>query len=103
MPDLRSVPIALSSFGLEETEASVGEHAGRRALAFAEGVANAAVDGVELVDGTIELDLWVPRERSFHGAFWRSTGRDFESFFVRPHQVGNPDAIQYTPNPARGG
>lgn len=22
---------------------------------------------------------------------------NFESFFVRPHQVGNPDAIQYTP------
>ena len=37
-------------------------------------------------------------ERSFHGVFWRGQdGENYESFFVRPHQVGNPDSIQYTP------
>jgi hypothetical protein len=56
------------------------------------------VDGVELGDGTIELELAVERERSFHGVVWRvHDDENFESFFVRPHQVGNPDAIQYTP------
>ena len=29
---------------------------------------------------------------------WRALdGENYESFFVRPHQVGNPDSIQYTP------
>jgi hypothetical protein len=52
---------------------------------------------VELVDGTIELELAVTGERSFPGVAWRAGARHLETFFVRPHQVGNPDAIQYTP------
>ncbi|HET9851542.1 MAG TPA: hypothetical protein VFP56_03430 [Candidatus Limnocylindrales bacterium] len=94
-----SVPIEPAAFGLAPDEAEVVEHLGRRALRFVDGSFNALVAGVELVDGTIETDIAVPRERSFHGVVWRSAGADFESFFVRPHQVGNPDAIQYTPNP----
>jgi hypothetical protein len=93
-----SVPISLASFDLAEGEASLVEHGGRTALELADGVLNALAAGVELVDGTIEIDLCVPAQRSFHGLVWRASGRDFESFFVRPHQVGNPDAIQYTPN-----
>jgi hypothetical protein len=52
---------------------------------------------VELLDGTIELDLAVTGERSFPGVVWRAGERHLETFFVRPHQTGNPDAIQYTP------
>jgi hypothetical protein len=56
------------------------------------------VADVELLDGVIELELSVERGRSFHGVIWRvQDDENFESFFVRPHQVGNPDAIQYTP------
>ena len=50
-----------------------------------------------LRNGTIELDLRVTGERSFPGVTWRGGADGFESFFVRPHQVGNPDAIQYSP------
>jgi hypothetical protein len=60
--------------------------------------ARGTLAGVELVDGAIEVELAVGPERAFPGVFWR--GRDaenFESLFVRPHQVGNPDAVQYTP------
>ena len=54
--------------------------------------------GVELVDGILEADIAVPVERGFPGVMWRlQDAENFESFFVRPHQVGNPDAIQYTP------
>jgi hypothetical protein len=53
---------------------------------------------VELQDGAIEVDLAVGPERGFHGVTWRvRDDENFESFFVRPHQVGNPDAVQYTP------
>jgi hypothetical protein len=69
----------------------------RRMSTVARGFA-AALSDVELEDGWIELELAVGAERSFHGIVWRATDdRNYESFFVRPHQVGNPDAVQYTP------
>ena len=56
------------------------------------------VADVELEDGVVEFDLAVSPERGFHGVVWRvQDDENYESFFVRPHQVGNPDAIQYTP------
>jgi len=61
-------------------------------------VENATVPEFEPVDGTIELELAVGPERAFPGVVWRlQDAENFESFFVRPHQVGNPDAVQYTP------
>lgn len=93
------VDVDLSTLALRAGDASLVEHLGRRALRFDEGVSNALVDGVRLLDGVIEADVAVTRQRSFHGLVWRAAGLDFESFFVRPHQVGNPDSIQYTPNP----
>jgi hypothetical protein len=56
------------------------------------------VPDVELADGVLEADLTIPAERSFHGVAWRVQDElNYESFFLRPHQVGNPDSIQYTP------
>jgi hypothetical protein len=61
-------------------------------------VENAYAVGLEPVGGTIELELAVGPERAFPGVVWRVRDEEnFESFFVRPHQVGNPDSIQYTP------
>ena len=39
----------------------------------------------------------VSGERSFPGIAWRIGEKAYEAFFIRPHQVGNPDAVQYTP------
>ncbi len=61
-------------------------------------VEKAIVADLEPTDGTIELELAVGPERAFPGVVWRlRDDQNFESFFVRPHQVGNDDAIQYTP------
>ncbi len=69
----------------------------RRMSTVARGFAAALAD-VELEDGWVELELAVGAEQSFHGIVWRAADdRNYESFFVRPHQVGNPDAVQYTP------
>ncbi len=58
----------------------------------------AVLADVELIDAAIEVDLSVGSERAFHGVVWRARDdENFESFFVRPHQMGNPDAVQYTP------
>ena len=53
---------------------------------------------VELRDGTIEADISFPRKRSFPGFRVRmQDDTHFENFYVRPHQSGNPDASQYSP------
>lgn len=72
------------------------EHLGRRCVRLES--TSATLSDVELVDGAIEVELAVGPERGFHGVTWRvRDDENFESFFVRPHQVGNPDAVQYTP------
>ena len=72
------------------------EHLGRACVALS-GDGVAAVVGAELEDGVVEADLALTGGRGFHGLVWRLRGLDYESFYVRPHQNGNPDAIQYTP------
>ena len=53
---------------------------------------------VDLRDGSIEADISFSKERSFPGFAVRMRDIDnFESFYLRPHQSGNPDATQYTP------
>jgi hypothetical protein len=87
-----------AAWGLQPGDATADEHLGRRCLRFADAYLRPTVAGPALADGVIEADLAVTAERSFHGLAWRARdGENFEEFFVRPHQVGNPDAIQYTP------
>jgi hypothetical protein len=93
-----SVPLDSPSWGWSATDAVATQYLGRRCLAFADIGLIAALAGVEFTDGAVEMDLAVTRERAFHGFVWRLVDdENYESFFVRPHQVGNPDAIQYTP------
>jgi len=95
---LQSVPLDAASWGWSAADAVPTEHLGRRCLAFADTGLIAPLGDVEFTDGAVELDLAVTRERAFHGVVWRLVDdENYESFFVRPHQVGNPDAIQYTP------
>ena len=97
MAQLREIPLELQAWGLAPGDAVLEDVLGRRCLRFADRGLAPLTPGIELGDGVIEIDLLVTRQRSFHGLRWRSNGDDAESFFVRPHQVGNPDAIQYTP------
>lgn len=54
---------------------------------------------VELRDGSIEADVSFPQERGFPGFSVRMQDMgNFENFYMRPHQSGNPDATQYTPD-----
>ena len=94
--------IALSSSidpGLLQVQAADGrveEHLGRRSLRLKGGIATIA--GAHLVNGWIEFDLAFTGERGFMGAVWRvQDRRNYEEFYVRPHQSGNPDANQYSP------
>jgi len=93
-----NVPLDAAGWSWSPEEATATEYLGRRCLAFAHTGLIAPLAGVEFTDGSVEIDLAVTRERAFHGVVWRlADDENYESFFVRPHQVGNPDAIQYTP------
>lgn len=50
------------------------------------------------LNGTIEYDLLFDATRSFGGLRFRTQSRgNFETFYMRAHQSGNPDANQYMP------
>ncbi|GAB4052933.1 LamG domain-containing protein [Spirosoma litoris] len=67
-------------------------------------------DGIRLTDGRItlkdntfkngiiEFDITLSPDRDFPGFGFRIQDKDeFEHIYLRPHRVGNPDAIQYIP------
>jgi hypothetical protein len=99
MAELRNVPLDAPAWGWAPGDVTDSEFLGRPCVTFGDSVdLIAPVAGVELTDGVIELDLAVTGERAFHGVAWRVLDDDnYESFYVRPHQVGNPDSIQYNP------
>lgn len=53
---------------------------------------------VNFTNGIIEFDVAFSRERGFFGAIFRMQDKEnYEEFYLRSHQSGNPDAIQYSP------
>lgn len=77
-------------------ESRVEEYLGRKSLYMKGGLA--IIKDSEFTDGVIEFDIAFSGERTFAGAVWRLQDElNFEQFYIRPHQSGNPDANQYTP------
>lgn len=61
-------------------------------------VGRATLPDVQLLNGIIEFDICLTEQASFPGFFFRQTNRiNYEEFYFRAHQSGNPDAYQYTP------
>jgi hypothetical protein len=81
---------------VDAVESRVEEHLGRRSLYLEGGLATVA--DARFAHGWIEFDLAFASDRGFMGAVWRvQDTKNYEEFYVRPHQSGNPDANQYTP------
>lgn len=67
-----------------------------RVLEIGTGVAVAP--GVELENGTIEVEVQMSSHRSFVYVRFRDGGDgDWEEIYLRPHKSHLPDALQYTP------
>lgn len=76
--------------------AEVMDFEGKHSL-FARG-GGAILRDANFLNGTIEFDIYVPEQRGFPGVFFRmEDDANYEEFYIRPHQSGNPDAAQYTP------
>jgi hypothetical protein len=74
----------------------VETYLGRKSLYLEHGIASVA--GVNFTNGWIEFDMAFSADRGFMGAIWRVRDtKNYEEFYLRPHQSGNPDASQYTP------
>jgi len=53
---------------------------------------------VVLEDGTIDVDVRMPRLRAFvYLQFRMQNDREHEEIYLRPHKSGLPDAVQYSP------
>ncbi len=91
-----TVPFDSARWEIQATESKVVNHLGRTSLYLKGGAA--AVRDSRFTDGVIEFDIAFTGERGFMGAAWRMQDfENYEEFYLRPHQSGNPDANQYQP------
>ncbi len=92
----QTVPFDSERWEIRARESRIEDHLGRPSLYLKGGLA--AVKASEFTDGIIEFDIAVAGERGFAGAIWRMQDQgNYEEFYIRPHQSGNPDANQYQP------
>jgi len=74
----------------------VEEYLGQKSLYLFGGVAY--LKDVEFSNGIIEFDVVFSEKRGFFGGVFRMQDiGNLEEFYLRSHQSGNPDALQYTP------
>jgi hypothetical protein len=80
-----------------EGNAKVTDYLGRKCL-FLDGGA-AILKDFQMRDGVIDFDMAVSGTRGFSGMQFRidKDGKNAEELYLRPHESGYPDAIQYTP------
>lgn len=80
-----------------EGEAKPAEYQGRKALLIDGGAA--VLKDFEMRDAVIDVDVATPAARGFFGFDVRidPNGKNYEEIYLRQHQSGYPDAMQYTP------
>jgi len=80
-----------------EGEAKPAQYQGRKALLIDGGAA--VLKDFEMRDAVIEVDVATPAARGFFGFDVRidPDGKNYEEIYLRQHQSGYPDAMQYTP------
>ena len=90
------VPFDSERWEIQANEKKVVEYLGQKSLYLKGG--SAIVKDSQFTDGIIEFDIAFSQQRNFAGIMWRiEDGKNFEEFYFRPHQSGNPDANQYQP------
>lgn len=90
------VPMVSEAWTVNAQNHRFETYLGRPSLYLEGGIA--LIDGSEMRDGVFEVDIAIPEERGFSGPVWRvSDLQNYEEFYLRHHQSGNPDANQYSP------
>lgn len=90
------IPFDSDRWEIAAMHSKLEDYMGRKSLLLQGGIAS--VKDSDFTNGIIEFDVSFSRERGFMGGVWRmQDSRNYEEFYMRPHQSGNPDANQYTP------
>ena len=89
-------PFDSEQWNMDGAKYALQEFEGKEALLLQEGFIY--LNDVSFLNGTIEFDINFSSLRNFPGVLFRIyQPGNFEEFYIRPHQSGNPDANQYTP------
>ena len=90
------IPFDSERWDIQGNEKKVVDYLGQQSLYLKGG--SAILKDLQFTNGVIEFDIAFSAERNFTGAMWRlEDENNFENFYFRPHQSGNPDANQYQP------
>lgn len=90
------IPFDSDRWEIQGSEKKIADYLGQKSLTLKGG--SAIVRDAVFTDGIIEFDIAFSQERNFVGAVWRvEDEKNYEEFYFRPHQSGNPDANQYQP------
>ena len=71
------------------------EYKGKQSLSITAG--KARLKNSTFKNGIIDYDIALHEGVNFSGVHFRVNGDNYEEFYLRSHQSGNPDATQYTP------
>jgi len=92
----QNVPFDSDKWEISSKGSKVETYLGKESILLQQGLA--IVKDAQLMNGTIEYDVAFSNEIGFMGVVWRSQELDnHEHFYMRSHQSGNPDSIQYAP------
>ncbi|SHN16344.1 hypothetical protein [Chitinophaga sp. CF418] len=91
-----TVPFDSPRWKITGQEAVKEAHLGQPSLKLKSG--SALLADANFKNGIIEFDIALSKARYFPGIDFRiQDDSNFEEYYLRPHQSGNPDAMQYTP------
>ena len=90
------IPLDTSNWQIQARSYLLENYEGKASIYLQGGTAE--LKGTKFLNGTIEFDVYLRKEQGFPGVYFRAFNNDnHESFYLRPHQSGNPDANQASP------
>jgi hypothetical protein len=90
------IPFNEDNWEIEAKAFVLEKYRGNDAIYIQQGAAT--LKDVEFLDGTIEFDVFLTQRQAFPGVYFRQfDDENEESFFLRPHLSGKPDANQAAP------
>ena len=89
----QTIPFDSDRWEIRAQASKIVKYLDRQSLFMKGGMA--IVKESDFKNGIIEFDIAFTRKRGFMGVVWRVYNpSNFEEFYMRPHQSGNPDANQ---------
>ena len=90
-----TIPFSSDKWRFENENHRVETYLGKESLVLNK---NRAFLDAQFENGVIEYDVAFPQTRAFIGMMFRvQDDLNYEEFYLRAHQSGNPDANQYSP------